>query len=235
MAGFSYYKDVDNYATLAAYYDELLQDEAALENWYQYISKYVKGKDVLELASGSGVMAKILKEHGYNVIASDLSKDMKEAAKKNFDGEYLIMNMVNFELDQKFDLILCICDSMNYLQDEEEMTAMFKNVRAHLKEDGVFIFDMHHIARIDEFAEEYIEEGFVHNVPYQWTIASDEVTNNLYEHFVFYEEDGIIQEHHVQHVFDAQKTKELLAECGFKATLVEDFIEDEKVLLIGEM
>lgn len=234
MAGFSYYKDVDNYATLAAYYDELLQDEESLENWYQYISEYVKGKDVLELASGSGVMAKILKERGYNVIASDLSKDMKEAAKQNFDGEYLIMNMIDFQLDQKFDLILCICDSMNYLASEEEMNKMFGNVYHHLKDDGVFIFDMHHKARIDEFEDEYIEEGFVHDIPYQWTIQSDRVTNNLYEHFVFYEEDGIIQEHHVQHVFDDNATKTLLEANNFNVTLIKDFIEDEKVLLIGE-
>ena len=234
MGGFSYYKDVDNYATLASYYDELLQDEDSLEYWYQYIQKYAKGKEVLELASGSGVMASLLQKRGYHVTASDLSKDMKAAAQKNFDGEYLIMNMIDFKLDKKFDLILCICDSMNYLSSFEEMSEMFKNVYAHLNDKGVFIFDMHHQARIKEFEEEYIEEGIVNKVPYQWTILSDSVSNNLYEHFVFYEEDGIIQEHHVQHVFDAKQTKTLLEKNHFKTTLVDDFIEDEKVLLIGE-
>lgn len=234
MAGFSYYKDVDNYTKLAYYYDRLLQDEESLVYWLEYIKQYCKGKDVLELASGSGLMAKVLSENGYNVIASDISLDMKEAAKTNFDGEYLILNMIDFKLDKKFDLILCMVDSMNYLKDYDEMKKMFVNVYEHLNDKGVFIFDVHHKARLDEFEEEYIEEGYIDGkIPYQWTIQSDKLSNSLYERFVFYEEDGIIQEHHTQHVFDSVKTKDLLNECNFDATLVEDFIENEKVLIVG--
>lgn len=234
MAGFSYYKDVDNYAKLAYYYDHLLSDEESLKYWLKYIESYCKGRDVLELASGSGVMAKKLNELGYNVIASDISKDMKEAAKENFDGEYLILNMIDFNLDKKFDLILCMVDSMNYLNSYDEMTKMFKNVYNHLNDGGVFIFDMHHKERLNEFEDEYIEEGYIDGrIPYQWTIQSDKVNNCLYERFIFYEDDGIIQEHHTQHIFEDLKTKELLNECNYNAILIDDFIEEEKVLLIG--
>ena len=36
---------------------------------------------------------------------------------------------------------------------------------------------MHHPYRLKEFAKEYIEEGYVSDMPYQWTIASDETEN----------------------------------------------------------
>lgn len=144
MGGSNNFKNVDNYSVLAKYYDSLLQDEDSLYLWLEYINKYTKGKDVLELASGSGVMANLLKKEGFNVIASDISKDMQEVAKTNFDGEYLIIDMTNFHLNKKFDLILCMVDSINYLSDYNQIKSMFLNVYEHLKEGGVFIFDMHH-------------------------------------------------------------------------------------------
>ena len=234
MAGFTYYKDVDNYSILAHHYDALLSDEESLALWIEKINEYAKGKELLELASGSGVMAGLLKKQGYHVIASDISKDMQEVAINNFDGEYLILNMIDFKLDKQFDVILCIADSMNYIKDYDEMKAMFLNVKAHLKTGGIFVFDMHHYERINEFAEEYIEEGYIENVPYQWTIQSDDVTNQLMEHFVFYEEDGVLQEHHTQQVFDYAKTIALMEECGYQTHGYDNFIPDEKVLIVGE-
>ncbi|MBR3250474.1 MAG: class I SAM-dependent methyltransferase, partial [Erysipelotrichaceae bacterium] len=118
MEGSAKSRNVSNCEMLAQYYDELLQDEEALSLWLKYIEEE-KFKTVLELASGSGVMAGILQKKGYDVIASDISEAMKDAAVNNIDGEYLILNMTDYDLDRKFDLILCICDSINYLYENE--------------------------------------------------------------------------------------------------------------------
>ena len=231
MEGSTTSKNVSNYEMLAKYYDELLQDEEALSLWLKYIEEK-PFKTVLELASGSGVMAGILSSKGYDVIASDISVEMKEASKANFDGEYLILNMTDYNLNKKFDLVLCICDSINYLY-EEELDSFFKKAYEHLNDDGRLIFYMQHKARIDEFKEQYIEEGFVGNVPYQWTIMSDEFDNTINEHFTFYTDEGMIQEHHTQNVFDLDNVKKMMSKY-FKVRAIEDFVEDEKILIIGE-
>lgn len=231
MEGSTTSKNVSNYEMLAKYYDELLQDEEALSLWLEYIEEK-PFKTVLELASGSGVMAGILSSKGYDVIASDISAEMKEASKANFDGEYLILNMTNYNLNKKFDLVLCICDSINYLY-EEELDSFFKKAYEHLNDDGRLIFDMHHKARIEEFKEQYIEEGYVGDVPYQWTIMSDEFDNTINEHFTFYTDEGMIQEHHTQNVFDLDNVKKMMSKY-FKVRAIEDFVEDEKILVIGE-
>ena len=98
-------KNVDNYEILSQYYDELLQDEESLSLWVKYIEE-IPFESVLELASGSGVMAGILKRKGYDVTASDISVDMKEASKNNFDGEYLILNMIDYSYKLKNQKVL---------------------------------------------------------------------------------------------------------------------------------
>lgn len=225
-------KEVKEYEYLAKYYDYLLGDEDAFDFWLEYIN----AKDyhtVLELASGSGVLAGILKKQGKEVTASDISKEMKEVATNNFDGEYLILNMIDFDLHKKYDLILCVCDSINYLY-EEELEQMFKSVYKHLNDGGRFIFDMHNPKRLKEFDEEYIEEGQIdENVYYQWTINSDTFDRTVNEHFTFYTPEGMIQEQHTQNVFEVDDVKNKLENVGLESEVVLDFIEDEKILFIG--
>lgn len=225
-------KEVKEYEYLAKYYDYLLGDEEAFDFWLEYIN----AKDyhtVLELASGSGVLAGILKKQGKEVTASDISREMKEVATNNFNGEYLILNMIDFDLHKKYDLILCVCDSINYLY-EEELEQMFKSVYKHLNDGGRFIFDMHNPKRLKEFDEEYIEEGQIdENVYYQWTINSDTFDRTVNEHFTFYTPEGMIQEQHTQNVFEPSVVKEKLESVGLEPEVVMDFIEDEKILFIG--
>ena len=230
MEGSANSKNVSNYEMLAQYYDELLQDEEALSLWLKYIEEE-KFSSVLELASGSGVMAGILQKKGYDIIASDISEAMKEAARENYSGEYLNLNMTDYDLNRKFDLILCICDSINYLY-EEELDDFFACAARHLNKNGRLIFDMHHQERLNEFKEQYIEEGFVKDIPYQWTISSDDFDRTVSEHFTFYTKDGMIQENHLQHVFDTEEIRNKM-DPYFDARIIEDFVEDEKILVIG--
>ena len=230
MEGSANSKNVSNYEMLARYYDELLQDEEALKLWLNYIEEQ-PCHFVLELASGSGVMAGILKNKGYDVTASDISSQMKEVSKANFDGEYLLLDMTDFDLHKSFDLVLCICDSINYLY-EDELDSFFSSCAKHLKEKGRLIFDMHSVKRLDEFKEQYIEEGFVQDVPYQWTIVSDEYEQMILEHFTFYTDEGMIQENHCQNVFTPDVIKKHMMPY-FDCRIIDDFVEDEKILIVG--
>ncbi len=225
-------REVKEYEYLAKYYDYLLGDIDAFDYWLEYINQE-DFRTCLELASGSGVLAGILEKQGKDIIASDISEEMKEVAKINYDGEYLILNMIDFDLHKSFDLVLCVCDSINYLY-REELPRMFKSVYNNLNDGGRFIFDMHNPKRLKEFQDEYIEEGQIdEDTFYQWTINSDIDESTINEHFTFYTKEGMIQEHHSQNVFDVNFVKDELANVGFKVEIIEDFIEDEKILFIA--
>ena len=224
-------RNLKAYDYLAYYYDLLLGDEEAFNLWLKEIESE-KFNTVLELASGSGVMAQILKEKGYDVLASDISESMKDASQANYNGEYILLNMSNYKLDKKFDLVLCICDSLNYLE-EDELDSFFKCAYEHLNSNGRLIFDMHSLKRMEEFKNEYIEEGDLEDIQYQWTIMSDEYSNTINEHFTFYTPNGMIQEQHTQHVFDPKMIIDKMEKAGFSVKYIEDFVTDEKVLLVG--
>ncbi len=225
-------REVKEYEYLAKYYDYLLGDIDAFDYWLEYINKE-DFNTCLELASGSGVLAGILERQGKDIVASDISKEMKDVAKANYNGEYLILNMIDFDLHKTFDLVICVCDSINYLY-KEELSKMFKSVYNSLNTGGRFIFDMHNSKRLSEFSEEYIEEGQIDDETfYQWTINSDVDENTINEHFTFYTKEGMIQEHHSQNVFDVDYIKQELINSGFEPEIIDDFIEDEKILFIG--
>ncbi len=225
-------REVKEYEYLAKYYDYLLGDIDAFDYWLEYINKE-DFNTCLELASGSGVLAGILERQGKDIVASDISKEMKDVAKANYNGEYLILNMIDFDLHKTFDLVICVCDSINYLY-KEELSKMFKSVYNSLNTGGRFIFDMHNPKRLSEFSEEYIEEGQIDDETfYQWTINSDVDEKTINEHFTFYTKEGMIQEHHSQNVFDVDYIKQELINSGFEPEIIDDFIEDEKILFIG--
>jgi len=217
------------YDTLALYYDELLGDSESLDIWVEKVEKEINGRDILELACGSGELALKLGAKGYNVYATDISQQMIEVAK----GKNKIDNVSFSELDdKKFDAILCFCDSFNYFNDLNEVESFIINAKKHLKDDGVLMFDTHHLERLNEFEDEYIEEGSLKDIFYQWTIKSDKLSSRLMEHFAFYFENNTVTESHSQMVFDPKALAELMA--NYLDTKYDlEFVENEKIMFVG--
>lgn len=67
--------------------------------------------------------------------------------------------MCDLHTDKSYDGILCLCDSFNYLLKDEQVRALFQGAYRHLRDNGVFLVDMHSMDRLEEFAEEYNEAG----------------------------------------------------------------------------
>ena len=231
------------YHSLADFYDALVKDEEATVRWADLTEDCIgkKGASLLELACGSAEISCELAKRGYSLLATDLSEDMLAKAKEKNSAEKLRfapVNMIEFDLKETFDAVLCYCDSINYLQDLDEVKSMFHCVKNHLNEKGVFIFDMHTPDRLQEFNEEFIEEGMIDGVPYQWTIMARE--DEIHHHFAFWKQNELLQEYHVQHVFDLKEVLDLLHAEGFKTKVLVDFDKDqsqsgEKYFIIGSL
>ena len=212
------------YHELAEIYDQLIKDDEANKHWLQFIIDHVQGKRIFELACGSGELAVALAKAGYTVTATDFSDDMLEKAKekdKEQGVSFFNMNMLSWTVEDKYDAVICFCDSINYLSNYDELKYVFSQANKHLAENGVLLFDMHHSHRLIEFQDEWDEEGKIGDISYQWIIESD--YDQIIHYFNFIKDRHVVQEVHVQTVFDCNKVIELLKNCGFMVEVFNDY------------
>ena len=133
-----------NYDAIAEFYDSVVADPTKKAVWLkQLILQHNPNADsVLELACGTGSLLEVLAKD-YRVIGLDNSEGMLSVARKRLPNvELILADMADFKIEEKFDVILCIYDSINHLVDFLQWQAMFARVAEHLEPGGLFIFDM---------------------------------------------------------------------------------------------
>jgi SAM-dependent methyltransferase len=128
----------------ADFYDHYVQHDMDISIYTDLIKKY--GNNVLELACGSGRVLAPLLEYGANVDGVDISKDMLEKAEKKCVAhkhklKLFCGDMVNFESDIKYDVIILAQLSLCLLKNQEERIELFRNVSRNLRSGGVFVYN----------------------------------------------------------------------------------------------
>jgi SAM-dependent methyltransferase len=124
------------------------------------------GRRALDLACGTGTLAAILADDGWQVVGLDRSAPMLARARARaaddgndiafVEGDMRSLNakckMPNVEgsadnsafciLHSAFDLVTCTYDSLNYLLTEADLASCFAGAAAALKPGGLFFADM---------------------------------------------------------------------------------------------
>lgn len=137
-----------SYADFALFYDRLTEniDYEALADMYAGLlcKKGCKnGDSVLDLACGTGSMAVLLAERGFDVTAADISQEMLTAAAiKSSEVRWLCLDMSLLSFEDQFDGVICALDSINHLPDLSAIQQTFDGVYRSLKAGGVFAADM---------------------------------------------------------------------------------------------
>ncbi len=139
------------YEEFADVYDRLM-GEIPYGEWAERIRKFLHDKGIVEgtvceLGCGTGTMTELMADAGYHMIGIDQSPDMLALAqiKKETSGNdilYLNQDMEEMVLAKPVDVVISVCDSLNYILEEESLDKVFANVRKYLRKDGYFIFDM---------------------------------------------------------------------------------------------
>lgn len=220
------------YNTLATYYDDLVKDELATKAWVSWIEKHKPACSMLECACGSGEITHLLAQKGYQMSALDLSQQMIDRAKaKDSHISFYCQDMKDLSGLDKFDAVACLCDSFNYLLDPEDVKTFFQQVHSHLHPNGYFFFDTHALDRLEEFSNEWNETGeFQDGTKYQWSIVAED--DWIYQDFAFYTKDGVVQEHHMQRVYDPKWLESVLSAYFEIVSVTTDF--DQPGICPGE-
>lgn len=224
------------YESFARVYDTFM-DNVPYEEWSAYLIELLHREGigdglVLELGCGTGSMTELLAKAGYDMIGVDNSGDMLEIAmeKKEESGSdilYLQQDMREFELYGTVRAVISVCDSMNYITEEEELLEVFRLVNNYLDPEGVFIFDLNTIYKYQEIlgdttiAENREESSFIWENSYY---EEDQI--NEYDLTLFLrQENGLFrkyEESHYQRAYDLETVKELIRKAGMKLEAVYD-------------
>lgn len=142
---------MDAYTSFARVYD-MFMDNVPYEEWCDYITGLLKEYGisnglVLDLGCGTGSMTELLAARGFDMIGVDCSEDMLEIAleKRMVSGRdilYLQQDMRDLELYGTVRAVVCLCDSINYLLDVQDLETVFRLVNNYLDPGGIFIFDL---------------------------------------------------------------------------------------------
>ena len=143
----SWYKEWFNSEYYLKVYSHRNQTEA--ERLVELIAKFWNLKansSVLDMACGAGRHALIFAKFGYKVTAVDLSQQLISEAKKNAEQEsieieFVISDILDFEISKKFDLAVNLFTSIGYFEKDNENFAVIKKANDLLNHSGYFVLD----------------------------------------------------------------------------------------------
>jgi SAM-dependent methyltransferase len=132
------------YEIFGKFYDVVMGDRTGPAG---HLGKLIRAanpnaRNVLELGCGTGSILKHL-QHNYEVSGLDTSSRMLSIARHKVPhAKFFRQDMVDFQIDDSFDVICCVFDSINHVRRFSEWKKVFARVRRHLSPGGCFIFDI---------------------------------------------------------------------------------------------
>lgn len=153
----------ETYSEFAGVYDELM-DNIPYEQWRDRLDSLIREYGVsrperdaeelldaernlvVDLGCGTGTLTELMYGMGYDMIGIDMSEAMLNIAmeKRESSGSeilYLQQDMRDLELYSTVGTVYSVCDSLNYILEEDELLEVFSLVNNYLYPNGIFIFD----------------------------------------------------------------------------------------------
>lgn len=143
---------------LSSTYDNMYQgfiDYTLEYNFYAGICSKYKSSTILEIACGSGNLAKPFSQNFNSYTGLDISDSMLDIATKRYPmGTFIKGDMRSFKSSTLYDSILITGRSTSYLISDKDILNTFDVIMNSLEKSGVFIFDFIDAARFVPFVDE---------------------------------------------------------------------------------
>ena len=226
------------YRHFAQVYDAFMAD-IPYEQWAGYIDEVLRsygvppGGLVLDLACGTGTMAFLMVQNGYELIGVDVSADMlSEATAKMYEKGlhilFLNQDMRALDLYGTVDAVYSSCDGLNYLLTEADFEKVLTNVALYLNPGGIFVFDLKTDSKYRQLGDNIYYDN-IGIASYQWKNHYNPDTNiNEYQVQFFFQQEGQDKESisfletHYQRAYSTEKVIDLVKKSGFKALSIFD-------------
>jgi SAM-dependent methyltransferase len=153
---------VTDYAAFAAFYDRIVGDRTQeVDRIRSYLSKHSpQARSLLELGCGTGAILAGLADE-LAVTGVDRSPEMLAFAAARVPTAHLVQaDMTAFHLQSRFDVVICMFDTLNHLLSYSAWHELFDRAYEHLEDGGLFIFDVNTAGRLHRLSggPPYVDE-----------------------------------------------------------------------------
>lgn len=201
-------------------------------------NKKTNGNKLLDIACGTGKHLSYLKKD-FECTGIDISEQMLEIARRNYENiRFIQADMINFDLNEQFDAIVCLFSSIGYVKTYDNLKKTINNFSAHLKLGGITIIE-------PWLTKTNFKEGLASMTTYESEdikIARQNVTkiegdiSSFEMHYLVAKKGqnvSYFKDRHELGLFDWDKTLEIMNDAGFDARFIKKGLEVDRGLFVG--
>lgn len=215
---------LEEFGPVAAFYDELMEG-VPYRMWVAYylllLSKIGhRPRSILEVCCGTGTLAELLVQEGFEVEGFDLSAPMiaaaHEKARQNLTNtRYEVADATNFDMGRKYDSAYSFFDSLNYITEPEKLQRALSQVQNHLLPGGSFVFDLNTAYAFEQgmFTQRRLAKNA--RIRYDWHGNWSPETGLIEVDMKFWVNGRELREVHLQRAYPESQVREMLEHAGF--------------------
>ena len=199
------------------YYPEVFGEQ--LLKWLD--NKGLAPETAMDLACGTGILCRILRNTGIDAAGMDFSAGMIDIAREaDPAGHYDVADMITYRPEKQFDLVTCTGDAVNHIAELTDVESIFQNVYAYLSPGGWFVFDLlneNEVSTSEPFEMDFTETT---RVWFQMTRPGEKKVNLKIR--VFENGELAFEENIRETIHDPVAVCRLLEGCGFTNVVCAD-------------
>ena len=218
---------MDAYKALAVSYDRLTNDvdyEAVVAFYKEILAREgVRPRTAVDLACGTGSVARLLAMDGLQVTAVDMSEDMLTVAAEKCSGmdnspRFVCQPLQELHVPRCVDLAVCALDSFDYITDPADCARAIQRIYKALNPGGIFIFDVNTPEKLRAMdGQVFLDED--DDVYCVWRGEFDEKTNICSYGMDLFQREGQFWyrsfEEHREYAYSQEQLTGFLKDAGF--------------------
>lgn len=211
------------YKEFAKYYDKFYQNKNYKKE-VEFIKNFIKKEDkIIDIGCGTGIHASLLEQDGFDVDGLDISNEMLELAKTRLNGNLYNQDILDININTKYDVIISMFAVLNHLIDLQELEKALINLKKILDDGGKIIIDLHNPQGSGEKTDSY--NNFTRTMKWKY----DKNTKIEKSEIVFKINNNTFGDSHVFRIFTIDEVVKICKNIGLNVVSIYENYDIKKI------
>lgn len=195
------------------------------------------GRQLLDVACGTGNHIPFFVDD-FDITGVDLSAEQLDWARQKFPGlSFKRGNMIDFQLDERYDVVTCLFSSIAYANQIGDLRRTIANMAKHLRPGGVLVIGC--FLGPENYQEDRISATFIDRPELKisrMTVSKREGNQAIWDmHHMVGQPTGLqyFVEHHRLGLYSLEQYIEAIADAGLEPSCDDDSKDSGRPLISG--